>query len=32
MIGPALVFAWRAAMDAAGVLDNHLDNYPTPTD
>ena len=28
MIGPALVFAWRAAMDAAGVLDN----YPTPTD
>jgi succinate dehydrogenase/fumarate reductase flavoprotein subunit len=28
MIGPAMVFAWRAAMDAAGVLDN----YPTPTD
>jgi FAD binding domain len=23
MIGPAMVFAWRAAMDAAGVLDNH---------
>ncbi|WP_024520462.1 FAD-dependent oxidoreductase [Bradyrhizobium sp. Tv2a-2] len=22
MIGPAIVFAWRAAMDAAGVLDN----------
>jgi succinate dehydrogenase/fumarate reductase flavoprotein subunit len=28
MIGPALVFAWRAAMDAAGVLDN----FPTTTD
>ena len=28
MIGPAMVFAWRAAMDAAGVLDN----YATPTD
>ncbi len=28
MIGPALVFGWRAAMDAAGVLDN----YATPTD
>ena len=27
MIGPAIVFAWRAAMDAAGVLDN----YPIPT-
>ena len=24
MIGPAMVFAWRAAMDAAGTLDNHL--------
>ena len=22
MIGPAMVFAWRAAMDAAGALDN----------
>src|SRR5579863_8670317 len=22
MIGPAMVFAWRAAMDAAGLLDN----------
>jgi succinate dehydrogenase/fumarate reductase flavoprotein subunit len=32
MIGPALVFAWRAAMDAAGVLDNHMDNHSTPTD
>ena len=32
MIGPAIVFAWRAAMNAAGVLDNYLDNYPTPTD
>jgi succinate dehydrogenase/fumarate reductase flavoprotein subunit len=28
MIGPAMVFAWRAAMDAAGVLDN----YATPAD
>jgi succinate dehydrogenase/fumarate reductase flavoprotein subunit len=28
MIGPAMVLAWRAAMDAAGVLDN----YPTPAD
>lgn len=28
MIGPAMVFAWRAAMDAAGVLDN----YPIPAD
>jgi succinate dehydrogenase/fumarate reductase flavoprotein subunit len=28
MIGPAIVFAWRAAMDAAGALDN----YPIPTD
>jgi succinate dehydrogenase/fumarate reductase flavoprotein subunit len=28
MIGPALVFGWRAAMDAAGALDN----YATPTD
>ena len=28
MIGPAIVFAWRAAMDAAGVLDS----YPVPTD
>jgi succinate dehydrogenase/fumarate reductase flavoprotein subunit len=28
MIGPAIVFAWRAAMDAAGVLEN----YPIPTD
>jgi succinate dehydrogenase/fumarate reductase flavoprotein subunit len=28
MIGPAMVFAWRAAMDAAGVLDN----CATPTD
>jgi glycine/D-amino acid oxidase-like deaminating enzyme len=24
MIGPAMVFAWRAAMDAAGALDNHV--------
>ncbi|MBR0939361.1 FAD-dependent oxidoreductase [Bradyrhizobium jicamae] len=24
MIGPAMVFAWRAAMDAAGALDNYL--------
>jgi succinate dehydrogenase/fumarate reductase flavoprotein subunit len=24
MIGPAMVFAWRAAMDAAGVLDDDL--------
>jgi succinate dehydrogenase/fumarate reductase flavoprotein subunit len=23
MIGPAIVFAWRAAMDAAGALDNY---------
>jgi succinate dehydrogenase/fumarate reductase flavoprotein subunit len=23
MIGPAMVFAWRAAMDAAGVLDDY---------
>jgi hypothetical protein len=23
MIGPAIVFAWRAAMDAAGVLENY---------
>ncbi|MBR0870406.1 FAD-dependent oxidoreductase [Bradyrhizobium tropiciagri] len=23
MIGPAMVFAWRAAMDAAGALDNY---------
>jgi succinate dehydrogenase/fumarate reductase flavoprotein subunit len=28
MIGPAMVFAWRAAMQAAG----RLDNYPTPAD
>ncbi|SHN81060.1 FAD-dependent oxidoreductase [Bradyrhizobium erythrophlei] len=28
MIGPAIVFAWRAAMDAAGALDN----YQIPTD
>jgi succinate dehydrogenase/fumarate reductase flavoprotein subunit len=28
MIGPALVFAWRAAMHAAG----HLDNYPISAD
>jgi len=28
MIGPAMVFAWRAAMDAAGALDN----YPITTD
>jgi len=28
MIGPAMVFAWRAAMDAAGALDNH----PVSTD
>ena len=28
MIGPAMVFAWRAAMQAAGVLDN----YPMPAD
>src|SRR4029079_5465999 len=28
MIGPAIVFAWRTAMDIAGVLDN----YPIPTD
>jgi succinate dehydrogenase/fumarate reductase flavoprotein subunit len=28
MIGPAMVFAWRAAMDAAGALDN----YPIPAD
>jgi succinate dehydrogenase/fumarate reductase flavoprotein subunit len=28
MIGPAMVFGWRAAMDAAGVLDN----YPIATD
>jgi succinate dehydrogenase/fumarate reductase flavoprotein subunit len=26
MIGPAMVFAWRAAMDAAGTLDD----YPIP--
>lgn len=26
MIGPAMVFAWRAAMDAAGTLDS----YPIP--
>jgi succinate dehydrogenase/fumarate reductase flavoprotein subunit len=32
MIGPAVVFAWRAAMDAAGVLDSDLDNGSTPTD
>jgi succinate dehydrogenase/fumarate reductase flavoprotein subunit len=32
MIGPAMVFAWRAAMDAAGVLDNYLDNCTAPTD
>jgi hypothetical protein len=24
MIGPAMVFAWRAAMDAAGTLENYL--------
>ena len=23
MVGPAIVFAWRAAMDAAGALDNY---------
>jgi succinate dehydrogenase/fumarate reductase flavoprotein subunit len=28
MIGPAMVFAWRAAMDAAGLLDN----FTTPVD
>ncbi len=28
MIGPAMVFAWRAAMQAAGVLDN----YPMPAE
>ena len=28
MIGPAMVLAWRAAMDAAGVLDN----YPVPSE
>ena len=28
MIGPAMVFAWRAAMDAAGALDN----YAAPAD
>jgi succinate dehydrogenase/fumarate reductase flavoprotein subunit len=28
MIGPAMVFAWRAAMDAAGALDD----YPMPVD
>ena len=28
MIGPAMVFAWRAAMNAAGALDN----YPIPSD
>jgi hypothetical protein len=28
MIGPAMVFAWRAAMQAAG----HLDQYPIPGD
>jgi hypothetical protein len=28
MIGPAMVFAWRAAMNAAGALDN----YPIPAD
>jgi succinate dehydrogenase/fumarate reductase flavoprotein subunit len=32
MIGPAIVFAWRAAMDAAGVPDNFLDNHLTPAD
>ena len=26
MIGPAIVFGWRAAMDAAGRLDNALKN------
>ncbi len=28
MIGPAMVFAWRAAMQAAG----HLDDYPIKGD
>jgi hypothetical protein len=28
MIGTAMVFAWRAAMQAAG----HLDEYPIPED
>jgi len=32
MIGPAMVFAWRAAMDAAGTLDNYAAQRIEPSE